>query len=491
MVQGYPTAWVWLALLGYVPFAFACVTFLGSRRGLVIAMIAGWLFLPHFDPFGKLVPLLHTKAMWVAAVLLLASVTMDLGRWQRFRLAWLDLPFAVIAGLFFVSSMANGHGPYEAASALFEAALVWGVPYLLGRVYLGDPKGLADLASGWVLGGLAYLPLIAWEVRMSPQLHRRLYGYHQHEFQQHMRFGGWRPLLFMQHGLMVGLFMACAALLAWWLWRTKARRRILGLPAGGVAAALILGSVACKSVGALVLLAAGILALEMGRRLHAPVVLALLLVVPPAYCASRVVGWDGESLVRLANETLNPERANSLWVRLYNERVLVTKALQKPWAGWSRSETQILNEEGERITVTDSLWIILLGSIGVTGLLAMFLALAGPVAALLQAFPGRAWGARRFAPAAALATVVSVALLDDLLNDMRMPMFLVAAGGITTLALHAARARSRRRARQRRRRAIAASPPAVAGAAGALWPSPPAGVLALAPARRPGAPASS
>jgi hypothetical protein len=289
-----------------------------------------------------------------------------------------------------------------------------------------------------------------------------------------MRFGGYRPLVFMQHGLMVGLFMACAALLAWWLWRTKARRRILGLPAGAVVGVLLAATVACKSVGAVVLLVVGVLALEAGARLRAPIVLALLLVVPPVYCTSRIVGWDGTSLVRLANHSLNPERANSLWVRLYNERVLMTKALQKPWTGWSRSETQLFDEEGERITVTDSLWIILLGSIGVSGLAAMLLALAGPVTALVQAFPGRAWGDRRFAPVAALAMVVTLALLDDMLNDMRMPMFMAAAGAITSLALHAERARSRRRAR--RGAVAAARPPAVAP-----WPHAAPGALALAP----------
>jgi hypothetical protein len=484
MVQGYPTILVWLALLAYVPFSLACLTFLGSRRGLIIAMIAGWLFLPQFDPFGRLVPLLHTKAMWVGAVLLVASVAMDFRRWQRLRISWLDAPVAIVAALFFVSAVANGKGPYEGASGLFEAAVTWGVPYLLGRVYLGDPKGLTDLASGWVLGGLAYLPFIAWELRMSPQLHLRIYGYHQHEFQQHIRFGGYRPLVFMQHGLMVGLFMACAALLAWWLWRTKARRRILGLPAGAVAAVLLAATVACKTVGAVALLAVGIVALEAGRRLRAPVVLALLLVVPPAYCTSRIAGWDGASLVRIANESLNPERANSLWVRLYNERVLLTKALQKPWAGWSRSQTQLFDEDGEPITVTDSLWIILIGSIGLTGMVAMLLVLAGPVTSVVLAFPWRAWGDRRFAPVAALATVVTLALLDDLLNDMRMPMFMAAAGAITTLSLHVEGARSRRR----RRGALAAFPAAVTPPAPGQRPQPAARVLALAPgtARGPG-----
>jgi len=456
VVEGYPSLWVWIALLAYFPFALACVAFLGSRRGLVVAMVLGWAFLPQFDPFGKMVPLLHSKAMWVSAGLLAASLAMDLRRWQGARPSWLDAPVAAIPLVSLAASLANGKGLYEGASAGFEAALAWGVPYALGRVYLGRPRGVADLAAGWILGALAYLPLVAWEIRMSPQLHRRIYGFHQHEFQQHMRFGGFRPLVFMQHGLMVGIFLACAALLAWWLWRTGARRRILGIPAGAVAGALVVATVASKTVGAVVLLGVGVLALEAGRRLRAPVALALLLAVAPVYCASRIAGWDADSAVRFANEAIGAARADSLHDRLFNERLLLSKALRKPWLGWSRSETQLLDEDGRTVTVTDSLWIIALGSVGLIGLAAVLLALAVPVVALVREFPVRAWGVRRFAPAAALAAVLAVAMLDALLNNMRLPMFMAAAGSLTSLALAAGRAR--RRARRRRARGPAPVP---------------------------------
>jgi hypothetical protein len=436
---------VWVALLGYVPFSLTCIAFLGSRRGLVVAMVLGWAFLPQFDPFGKMVPLLHSKAMWVSASLLAASLVMDLRRWVGVRMTWLDLPVAALPVLSLVASVANGKGIYEGASAGFETALAWGVPYALGRVYLGGPRGVADLASGWILGAMAYVPLVAWEMRMSPQLHRQIYGFHQHEFQQHMRFGGFRPLLFMQHGLMVGIFLACAAILAWWLWRTGARRRILGLPVGAVAATLVAFTIASKTVGAVVLLGVGVLALEAARYLRAPMVLVLLLAVAPVYCASRLSGWDAASAVRFANQAINAERANSLHDRLFNERLLVSKALQKPWMGWSRSETQLVDPDGRTVTVTDSLWIIALSSLGLLGLASVLLALALPVAALVHRFPGRAWGARRFAPAAALAAVLVVALLDALVNDMRLPMFMAAAGALTSLSRAAARERGRAR----------------------------------------------
>ena len=60
----------------------------------------------------------------------------------------------------------------------------------------------------FVLGGLIYVPLCLFEVRMSPQLHNMVYGFAQHSFGQTVRGGGWRPMVFMQHGLAVGLFMS-------------------------------------------------------------------------------------------------------------------------------------------------------------------------------------------------------------------------------------------------------------------------------------------
>ena len=42
------------------------------------------------------------------------------------------------------------------------------------------------LAGGAVLliGGLIYIPFCLFEIKMSPQLHKWVYGYHQHAFDQ-------------------------------------------------------------------------------------------------------------------------------------------------------------------------------------------------------------------------------------------------------------------------------------------------------------------
>ena len=59
--------------------------------------------------------------------------------------------------------------------------------------------------------------------------------------------------------------------------------------------------------------------------------------------------------------------------RFMNEDLLAAKAMQRPvfgWGGWGRS--RVFSEEtGEDLTVTDGLWIIILGSSGFFGLITL------------------------------------------------------------------------------------------------------------------------
>ncbi len=97
-------------------------------------------------------------------------------------------------------------------------------------MFLSDLTGLRTIALGVFLGGLSYVPLCLYEIRMSPQLHRILYGFHQHEFVQTLRWGGFRPMVFMNHGLALGLWMTLACLSGYWLWRTGTKKRLWGVP---------------------------------------------------------------------------------------------------------------------------------------------------------------------------------------------------------------------------------------------------------------------
>ncbi len=411
---------------------------LGPRRGMVAALLGGTLFLPVFGATEG-VPVFRTKAMFVGGVVLLLSLALDSRRWSRLRLSPFDLPALLLCASPFLSAIANDLGPYEGASAVLATSMVFGAPYLLGRLYLGDREGLADLAGGLVLAGLAYVPFCLWEVRMSPQLHRLAYGYAQtNMFAQNVRLGGFRPSVFMNHGLMVALFMASATLVAYWLWRTGARRAVAGLPLGAVVAVLGVTTLLCKSTGAAALLLMGIAVLEGTRLLKRPALILLLLAVPPVYCAARLGGWDGEALVTAATGAAGGERAQSVQFRLQNERELVARALQRPWLGWGRfGRSRIREETGRDVSITDSLWVITLGEGGLASLISLWLVLAMPVVLLVRAFPARHWSGRGLASASALAMVALLSLVDDLLNTMATPAVLLVSGALVTLHLAA------------------------------------------------------
>ncbi|HSM93641.1 MAG TPA: hypothetical protein VLT47_12215 [Anaeromyxobacteraceae bacterium] len=426
---------VYVAVLAYFAIVVALFTTQAPRRAVLVSLLGGLLFLPVFD--GRLqLAIIHTKVVLTEFVVLSASLLFHLGHWRRVRISAWDLAAGAVCAIPFVASLENERGAYEGLAAVFEASFTWGGAYALGRVYFCDVGALRDLARAVVAAGVVYVPFCWWELRMSPQLHRLLYGYHQHSFLQHMRDAGFRPMVFMQHGLMVATFMSTATLLAYWMWRSRDRRPIFGIPLGWTVALLGFTAVMCKSLAALIFLLVGVGVLEASRRLRSPTLVVLLLAIAPAYCAVRISGWAATPIVDLAYGLVSPSRAESLEFRIVNEDRLVARAMERPWLGWGRGKaSRVRDEDGRDIAVTDSLWILVLGAYGVVGLLALGSTLLLPEVALLRAFPRRLWSDPRLAPATALAVALALWVLDDTLNAMVSPVFPLMAGALVALAV--------------------------------------------------------
>jgi hypothetical protein len=453
--MGAPNGIVPLALALFLPFVLGCFVQLHPRRAVLVSLFVGWLFLPTFDNAYRL-PVLHAKVMFVPAVVLFASVIFDGDRWRRFPPRLVDLPMTLVCLSPFLSSLSNDLGPYDGGSAVFETSMIWGAPYLLGRVYFSEPGALRDFAMAMVAAALAYLPFCLWEIRMSPQLHATVYGFQPFDnFVSALRFGGYRPIIFMTSGLMLGMFMACGTLVAFWMWRTGARTEMWGVPMGWFCAALSLTTLLCKSTGAAALLALGLAVLEAARRLRSSVPLLILLALPPAYCVARSSGWTGRPLVSLSEKLVNEERAQSVEFRIVNEDQLIAKALQRPWLGWARwGRSRVYDESGNDVSVIDGLWILTLGTSGIVGLAALGLVLALPALLLVSLFPGRQWSDTRLAPAAALAVAGALSTIDNVFNAMLSPIFPVIVGSLVGLYLTVMAAR-RRAAAPRRSAALA------------------------------------
>ena len=116
-----------------------------------------------------------------------------------------------------------GHTMHDFVSDFINILLAWVPPFYLGRKLFCRADDLKILLQSFVVSGLIYSLFIFIEVRLSPQLNLWIYGYHQSDFIQTMRFGGFRPKVFMRHGLNVAMFMAITVLASAGLHRARIR----------------------------------------------------------------------------------------------------------------------------------------------------------------------------------------------------------------------------------------------------------------------------
>ena len=425
------TSLVPISLFGWIFVVVMLFSLMSARRAVLVSFIGAVLFLPQAAITLPGLPDI-TKISVTSFSVLLAVALFDTARLLRFRLSWVDLPMLAWCLAPLPSSIVNGLGVYDGAAGALSEMFTWGIPYLIGRIYFNDLASLRELSIGILIGGLIYVPLCLLEIRLSPQLHRWVYGYHQHSFQQTIRFGGYRPMVFMQHGLMVGMWMTSASLIGVWMWKTGALRHLLGVPMALLVPVQLATTVLCKSTAALVLLIGGLFLLFVNRWARLSLLIACFAAIPPAYVTARVRGyWSGQQLVTLA-QRIDMERAESLSTRFETETLLADKAMQRPAFGWGRwGRWRLYDEYGRDITTSDSLWIIALGETGVVGLAALPAALVLPCWLVLKRVPAGQWCLPAAAPLAALTMVVALYAMDNLLNAMLNPIYVLALGGIS------------------------------------------------------------
>ncbi len=423
------------ALFGWIPLILLLFLLLTPRRAVIVAFIGAWLFLPmasysiaDLPDFGKMTA--------TSSGALLGVAFFDAARLIRFRLSWIDLPMIVYCLVPMASSLTNDLGIYDGTSAVIGTVITWGLPYFIGRLYFSDLAGLRELAIGIFVGGVVYVPLCLYEIRMSPQLHDMIYGFHQHSFAQTKRFGGWRPVVFMQHGLAVGLWMAAASLVGVWLWHTKAFTQIRQVPMFLLLPILVATTIMCKSFGAIVLLIGGLGALYSAKLGRTVLPCFCLAAIPVAYMGLRSTDtWSGQQLVD-AVAVIDQERSGSLNFRLEAEDLLVARAWQRAvfgWGTWSRN--RVIDERGRDLAVTDGLWVITFGQRGLIGLLALTMIILLPAVLVFRRFPARKWNTAAIAPAIALSVILVLYMIDSLFNAMVNPIFLAVAGGLAGLTV--------------------------------------------------------
>jgi len=425
------------ALLAWVPLVILLFIMLPPRRAVIAAFLGGWMFLPLLRLQLQGIPDI-TKVSATTAAVMLAVLAFDGRRVLSFRPRWFDLPMLLWIVVPFVSSVLNNRGMYDGASRMLGAILAWGIPYFIGRLYFTDLIAVRELAIGLFVAGLVYAPLCIWEIRMSPQLHNQFYGFRASGMLRGSGLGlpGYRPNVFIGHGLEVAMFMLMCTLAGFWLWKTKAMRELWGFPVGLLVLGLWGTTILCKVLGAILLLHLGMIAITSPKLLRTSVIVLLLIAAPLVYMTTRATrtftGETAMSFVRLLNE----DRAASLQFRLDAEGEIIRNAMMRPLFGYGSDpewRARLSDDPRAKAVITDGMWIIALGQGGLFGLLALTTALLIPPFLIWRRMPVAFWEHPAFAPVVGLAVLLVCFMIDSLFNATINMISLLIAGAVNSM----------------------------------------------------------
>ena len=411
-----------------------------------VSILAGYLLLPEKTSLDlPLLPALDKRTVPALAAGLLAMVMIDRsplgntvlsGLVPRLLLVRVLLALLVFGAfmtvvtnsdrLFYGPTTLPGLRPYDAFSYILNA-LMFVLPMLLARKFLGTPDSHRMILKILCMAGLGYSLLVLIEVRMSPLLHYWVYGFFPHSWIQHVRGdGSWRPVVFMGHGLLVGIFLSGTVLAAVGMSKNKNddRRRVYLVATLWLLVILVLS----RNFGALIItlvLVPVALLLTVRLQLIVASLIAVTFLLYPLAREAQIIPID--AVVERAAE-IDPDRANSLLVRLKNEDAFLEKTSERVlfgWGGWGRSRTY--NEEtGVDVTIADGSWVITLSVSGWVGYVARFGLICFPLFLLLL-------NRRKYnigPETSLLALIVAGNLVDLIPNSSLTPITALVAGGL-------------------------------------------------------------
>lgn len=319
------------------------------------------------------------------------------------------------------------------------------IPFIIGFSFLGSKDSHQMLVRLLFVLGMFYTLLMLYEVRMSPQLHNIVYGYFPHEWRQQVRAGGFRPVVFLGHGLLVAIFAVLLAICTFTLWRQKDPT----VKSKGLLAFLyvVVVIVLCKTYSALIyiLLFIGIVLLfRKVNQLRIAAAVAVFILLFPL-----IRGTDYIPLTDVAEffTGLDEERGGSLLFRLRHEDALMDKANERRWFGWGTwGRNRVFDPRtGEDLSVTDGTWILRFGVMGWFGYIAAFGLICYPIIAIYRYYRKNGEEEEVSAYSVALAMILMIYLIDQIPNASLNHMIYLMSGALLGLA---ARLRSDNSARR-------------------------------------------
>lgn len=433
------TTYIAFFILGIATFSV-----LKPQKAVAIVYICGLLFLPvsyypslpteisdtvtlsSYQIMTSALPAdsLINKALIAAITALVGAIIFDHRKLLDFRPTIIDLPMAGWCLWPLIQSFFGDANPVGWISSLYIFS-IWGTPWLLGRIYFHERAGRLVLADIVVGATLLLMPIAFIEGFSGRRVYEWFFGMHPFANVGAERYLGYRPLAMFEDGNQYGLWVCCAALLAVWRLKTLSQdnRRLWRAVA---AAILFIMAIAAQSVGALLLMFAGMTVLlserllSYSRKAAIPALIVISLglavygsgVLPLRSLAKETVAGQ------IALDALRASGRSSFSWRISQDQQTIPQIQEYLLAGsghwdWWR-------ELGRRP------WGLLLLLVGQFGLIGLILALSSPIAAMLSRIgntqsiqtgkiePNEAQNAS--SSALAFAVIVMITLTDALLN---------------------------------------------------------------------------
>ena len=379
-----------LALFAWVGVAAWLYSARRPFQAAVLCIVGSLLFLPlkvGFDPPG--LPFVDRARLGILCAFAGAFLVAP-GRFRMPKDArWLLIPpFAAVLGAF--GSWATNRDTVTQGIVVLEGttrgaavslpmtqAVDVLLPFLLGYCLIRTPKAVKSFYTVLVGAALVYSILVLYEVRMSPRLHSDFFGYRQAGFGQTVRYDGWRPMVFTEHGLALATFMSTCVIAAAVSW--KAKVRVFTIPAQSSLMFLGIVLFLCKSVAAIVYAAVfAPLAIFLKPKVQTQIaaVLALIVLGYPMMRATDV--FPTQVILDLAEPV---GKSQSLEFRFTHEDKLTERARERIYFGWGYGDRNRIFDPktGKDRSVTDGAWVITFGFYGAVGFLAFFGTLLMPV----------------------------------------------------------------------------------------------------------------
>jgi hypothetical protein len=319
---------------------------------------------------------------------------------------------------------------------LGEAILLIADPWIiffLGRVLFRSSRDLRTLCKLFIVCCLIYSLPVLYEIKMSPSLNVKLYGYLAGGWETVFRWGGYRPLVFFPDGLHLTSFMLACTLIA--ISTARVGWRTGSLPATPVALYLIAVLIACKSTGAILYLFLLLPILVMGSPRWMLRIAKVLAVVFIAYPFVRINNLMPTNAISDLFKGLSADRADSLQFRFDMEQGMLDLTRHRAffgWGGWGRNFVYDPNT-GRCTSVVDGAVIICLSSHGLFGFITYYMPYALTVIRSTR-FIKRIQSRQDKLVLSALALNCAVILIDLVVNSAFFPVFMLMFGALYGLS---------------------------------------------------------